>query len=216
MKIAICICDVDILDKSTEEYLQQYEKFLISLGHSVDYFYHRWNPHLDSTLPSTFYLEELVSKKEELIEKLSSILPKKFLKKSITFYGLMRATNLKINYEIANNISYDMCIGICSKINYFDYSVMCRELKIPKVNTVYTFGSKESKIFPYFSINYKFFYSDTLTFNKIAEFFRFLPNAITYLRRIPEDSNDMPLAYYIKTLNISNENSLAPIFGRTS
>ena len=46
MKIAICICDVDILDKSTEEYLQQYEKFLISLGHSVDYFYHRWNPHL--------------------------------------------------------------------------------------------------------------------------------------------------------------------------
>jgi len=213
MKIAICICD--ILDNPTEEYLRQYEKILISLGHSVDYFYHRWNHNLDITLPSTFYLEELISKKEELIEKMSSILPKQFLKKSITFYELMRATNLKINYEIKNHISYDMCIGICSKINYFDYSVMCRELKIPKINTVYTFGCKESKMFPYFSINYTFFYSDTLTFNKIAEFFRFLPTVITYLHRIPEDSNDMPLAFYIKTLNISNENSLAPILEGT-
>lgn len=216
MKIAICISDTGILDKTAEEYLHQYENFLINSGHSVDYFYHRWNPNLNSISHSTFYIDESVTKKEKLIEKLSSILPKKFLTKSITFYGLMRATNLKINYEIKNNISYDICIGICGKINYFNSNVMFKELKNPKVNTMYTFGSKVSKIFPYFSINYKFFYADTLTFNKIAEFFRFLPNAIAYLRRIPEDANDIPLAYYIKTLNISNENNPTPIFGGTT
>jgi hypothetical protein len=217
MKIAICVFDNDISDKATENYLLQYEKILS--GHSVDYFLHRWNSDLDALshpMPlNWFSVVEMTSRKEKIVEKLSSILPKKFLIKSLTFYGLMRATNLKINHEIENKMCYDLCIGIYGKIYPLDYTVMCKELKIPKINTVYTFNCKPSNLFPYFSINYKFFYSDTLTFNKISEFFRFLPNLITYLRNIPEDCDDMPLAFYIKNLNVINENTLA-IMGRLS
>lgn len=213
MKIAVCVCNVDLLDNNTKEYLCQYKKFLINRGHSVDYFLHQWSSDINAPTLNWFIVNEHISKKEKLIEKLSTFLPKKLLTKSITFYELMRAANLKINYEIENNISYDICIAICGKINYFDYNVMSRKLKNPKINTVYTFGCKESKIFPYFSINYKFFYSDTLTFNKIAEFFRFLPNTFEYLRSIPEDYNGMPLAYYIKALNVNNENTPSLNFG---
>lgn len=207
MKIAICVCNVE--QNSIIGYLQDYLAFLQDLNYEVDYFVHGWDDTLDEitqlasrlNIPSTNYLIEPVTKRTNIVE--SSNLPKSILTKATVFYSLMRAANLKTNYELKNHIMYDMCIGICGNINYATYhSIMRKKFISPNSNTVYTFNATASKQIPFFNVPHEFFYSDTLTFNKIAEFYRFLPELSTIA------TYDLPLAFYIKMLNMENKNQI--------
>jgi hypothetical protein len=212
MKIAICVCDVD--KNSITRYLPDYLVFLQELNHEVDYFVHGWDDTLDEitqissslNISSTNYLIEPVTKRANIVE--TSKLPKLISSKSTVLYSLMRSAHLKTNYELQNHILYDMCIGICGDINYATYhNIMRKKFISPNINTIYTFDAIYSthttdRQVPYFTIPHEFFYSDTLTFNKIAEFYRFFPE----LNKIA--IYELPLAFYIKMLNIENKNQI--------
>jgi hypothetical protein len=95
------------------------------------------------------------------------------------FYTIMRSAFLKKQYEFKNNFRYDMCIRLrydllfdehqCKVFNEFD-------LKVPECNTLYPCHTAPDKSqFPYFRLGDIFWYSDSVTFDRICNFYKWMP-----------------------------------------
>jgi len=118
------------------------------------------------------------------------------------FYSVMMSAHLKRIYEMNNNITYDLCIRLRydlyfdeHQINYFVYS----EFNINNLlyNTIYSCHSG-----PYI-LGDIFWYADSVTFDKICDFYRWLPffGKRTFPRK-KEISSEMIFYFYMKMLKM--------------
>jgi hypothetical protein len=91
------------------------------------------------------------------------------------FYSMMMSTHLKKKYEFENDFKYDVCIRMrCDlffsddQINYF-LNKQGNEFMFPKHNTIYSCHTNNLKLGDIF------FYSNSVTFDRICDFYRWIP-----------------------------------------
>lgn len=98
------------------------------------------------------------------------------------FYGVMRAASLKKKYESDNGFRYDMCIKFRydlffddNQINWF-FHENNTDTTLPVYNTVYAchIGTDSSQ-FPFHRMGDLFWYADSVTFDRICDFYRWIP-----------------------------------------
>lgn len=95
------------------------------------------------------------------------------------FYGVMRAAHLKKKYEIQNNFRYDMCFRFRfdlylpeEQLDWF----LETDVEVPKYNTFYSVHtSKDESQFPFHRMGDILWYADSVTFDRICDFYRWLP-----------------------------------------
>ena len=95
------------------------------------------------------------------------------------FYSIMYACHLKKMYEFENNFRYDVCIRMRTDMFFEDYQVkhfVSYDLVYPEVNTFYSCHTTKDGIqFPFHRLGDVFWYADSVTFNRICDFYRWLP-----------------------------------------
>jgi hypothetical protein len=117
------------------------------------------------------------------------------------YYSWMIAANLKRQYEIENNFEYDICIRGRTDLSFEseNQSELLKKMPLPKNNTIYTVHNNLKYDSP--SVGDLFFYSNSLTFDLVANFYRgciFFVDSLFSVKKIPEES----FFYYLKMLNI--------------
>jgi hypothetical protein len=124
------------------------------------------------------------------------------------FYSLMRAAEMKRKYEIDNGFEYDVCIRLrydqYIQENEIDY-ITSMILNV-KSNTVFTMHNRPHETYPFTIYGDVFWICNSLTYDKIASFYRALPSIDNNL--FAEGMGTPPenvLTHYIKDLNIKNE-----------
>jgi hypothetical protein len=90
------------------------------------------------------------------------------------FYSVMRSTFFKKKYELENNFRYDICFRMRCDLYFSDDELNVffnKELNsiIPKHNTIYSCHTHEMKLGDIF------FYSNSVTFDRICDFYKWLP-----------------------------------------
>lgn len=98
------------------------------------------------------------------------------------FYAVMRSAALKKKYELDNNFRYDMCIRMRydlylddHQINWF-FSHENTDARRPRYNTFYSCHTgKDHNQFPFHRIGDVFWYADSVTFDRICDFVRWIP-----------------------------------------
>jgi len=124
------------------------------------------------------------------------------------FYSVMYASYLKRKYELLNNLSYDMCIRLRCDLYLQDNEInsfIRNDLYRPEENTVYVcHAAKDSSFFPMHRVGDIFWYSDSITFNKICEYYRWLPMLGSKVLGTDsyEISTEHALYLYMKMLSI--------------
>ena len=231
MRIAVCFSgQLRTWRKCYESWHNLFSRFDIE----VDYFYHFWNFNtlaniLNDTTPNIISQDELdeiydiLKPKKFIIEdhdkNLKVINDLKIMGENYPlsggtpvywsggqFYSHMRSVHLKRQYEIEHNFNYDICFRMRADLFFNQSSIddFIREFKNPKSNTIYSSHNGQLKYFPYFKIGDMFYYSDSITFDKISEFYRFLP----VIGKTPFKNEDyppeVPFCFFIKMLKIDN------------
>ena len=130
------------------------------------------------------------------------------------FYGVMRAAHLKKKYEYENGFKYDMCIRL-------RYDLMLDDTQLEKYVDIVNFSLPEYNVvsschtsaagfitgFPFRKLGDIFWYSDSITFDRICDFYRWFPvmgkKAFAYNEQIFVES---VFYYYAKMLNINVKN----------
>jgi len=98
------------------------------------------------------------------------------------FYAVMRSAALKKKYEFDNHFRYDMCIRIRydlhlddHQINWF-FSHENTDARRPRYNTFYAcHTAKDHSQFPFHRLGDVFWYADSVTFDRICDFYRWIP-----------------------------------------
>jgi len=199
MKIAVCISGYS---KELTPHAETWIELFNSLNCEVNYFAHMWDNNADVTnsvlkiKPHKFIIEPDAKRKQ-----VSVILPE-----DDTLYSFMRSANLKRQDEINNHYFYDVCFNVNLNVKFHEETVeQFRDIFVkPKNNFIYTFNSEHVEYFPFFTLRNDFFFSNSLTFDKLAQFNRFLP--------VIKNAVPVPAlwGYYIKMLNIRNKNNILP------
>jgi hypothetical protein len=95
------------------------------------------------------------------------------------FYSIMHACHLKKMYEYEHNIRYDICIRMRTDLYFDDQQIkhfVGNNLVLPETNTFYScHTSKDESQFPFHRIGDIFWFADSATFNRICDFYRWLP-----------------------------------------
>jgi hypothetical protein len=95
------------------------------------------------------------------------------------FYSIMHACHLKKKYEYDNDFRYDVCIRMRTDMFFEDYQIkhfVSKDLAYPDSNTFYSCHTAKDDIqFPFHRLGDVFWYADSVTFNRICEFYRWLP-----------------------------------------
>lgn len=193
MRIAVCSSSGDT-DSLPDD--QNWIDFFNSLECKIDYFSHSWNT-------NNLSMKTVNSKIDfdEKFKKVSSSFPE-----HTSFYSFMQSANLKRQHEISNNFLYDVCISIDYTVR-FDHNTLTMfksSMTKPKHNFVYTFNSELVGQHPYFKLNHHLFFSDSLTFDKLSQFYRFVPLIET------ATTPTLLWGFYIKMLKIRNKNNILP------
>lgn len=114
------------------------------------------------------------------------------------FYAVMRATELKRQYEMEQGFEYDVCI----RVRYDEYlpedgiNKLIENLYLTSPNTIYTIQNRDITNYPFYSFGDVFWFSDSITFDKIANFYRVLPSIN---RELFKDSLNHLLPEYVFT-----------------
>ena len=123
------------------------------------------------------------------------------------FYSVMRAAHLKKIHEFENDFHYDLCIKMRCDMFFDDFQIdhfVRYDLVYPEVNTFYTcHTTKDPEQFPFHRLGDVFWFADSVTFNRICEFYRWLP----IIGKKSFNSNNLvgtehALYFYAKMLNI--------------
>jgi len=120
------------------------------------------------------------------------------------FYSIMKSTFLKRKYELENKFRYDICIRMrCDlffdeqQINYF-LNKQGNEFMVPKHNTIYSCHTNNMRLGDIF------FYADSVTFDRICDFYRWIP--IMGIRTFPTKHDTLgtedALYFYSRMLKI--------------
>jgi hypothetical protein len=124
------------------------------------------------------------------------------------FYSHMRAAHLKRQYEIENNFEYDICFRMRTDLFFSKdeldnkHANFIKDFK-PQPNTFYSCHTNSVDSFPFVRVGDLFYFCDSITFDKISQFYRFLPvigtNPFKNLAHCPPE---VPLAFFIKMLRL--------------
>ena len=128
------------------------------------------------------------------------------------FYSLMRSAHLKKRYEMNNNFRYDMVFKIRNdlyftddKIDKFlsinDYATWSPDLHIPKHNVMYSCHTGIHDEWPFTRVGDIFFYADSVTFDRVCDFYRWLPQITAFKDRKAQP--ELVLFYYLKMMKIN-------------
>lgn len=131
------------------------------------------------------------------------------------FYSLMRAAHLKKRYEMHNDFRYDMVFKIRNDLYFTDdainrflnlneYENWRIDLHTPKHNFMYSCHTGAHTEWPFIRVGDIFFYADSVTFDRVCDFYRWLPQITAFENR--KDGSVQPelvLFYYLKMMNIS-------------
>jgi len=124
------------------------------------------------------------------------------------FYSIMRSCHLKKKYEIDNGFRYDICFRMRYDLFFDDEQIdffSNIDFKIPKYNTLYTCHTRKIGVmqFPFYEIGDIFWYSDSLTFDRICDFYRWLPIiGKNSFNKSLEISTEQCLYFYCKMLRM--------------
>jgi hypothetical protein len=128
------------------------------------------------------------------------------------FYAVMRSCELKRQYEIENNFEYDVCI----RLRYDQYVPwgqvfdLIEILSTVKPNTIFSIHNRKIDVYPHFAIGDVFWFSDSLTFDKICDFYRHLPSIDISI--FDESRNhlipELVFYHYLKEIGIKNQTTL--------
>lgn len=95
------------------------------------------------------------------------------------FYSVMYAAHLKKQYEYEHDFRYDVCFRMRCDMYFSEKQIeyfLNNDLTYPEPNTFYSCHTgKDSLQFPFHRLGDVFWYADTVTFNRICEFYRWLP-----------------------------------------
>jgi len=194
MRIAVCISNGDTDSLPNDK---NWINFFSSLDYNnIDYFSHSWNT-------NNLSMKTVNSKIDfdAKFKQVSSSFPE-----HTCSYSFMQSANLKRQHEISNNFLYDVCISIDYTLK-FDHSTLTMFKSLmtkPKHNFVYTFNSELVEQHPGFKLNHRLFFSDSLTFDKLSQFYRFMPLIET------ATTSKLLWGFYIKMLKIRNKNNILP------
>jgi hypothetical protein len=191
MRIAIC------LSGQPRTWKKCFPRWMELFGHQgeIDFFFHLWDynslPRLLSS--KTQILDEPISE-EEKNDVISTLNPKKYVfdsKKPISYWNCNLPTSeqfgpwcidqyysryyvslLKQEYELENNFKYD--IVIWQRADLYAMPETNVMLDIPNSNTVYTTHNMTDKNLSVYRIGDIFYYSDSITSDHLALFYKFL------------------------------------------
>lgn len=121
------------------------------------------------------------------------------------FYGVMVAANLKSKYELEQGFKYDVCI----RLRYDQYipeseiDLIVETVNQVKPNTVYTMHNREHNGYPKVLYGDIFWIADSLTYDKIAMFYKAIPDIDSdlFVECTPPEN---VLTHYINSLSIKN------------
>jgi hypothetical protein len=95
------------------------------------------------------------------------------------FYGVMRASHLKKRHEIENNFRYDICFRFRFDLFLPEQQqqwLMDSDIEYPEHNTFYSVHTgKDNSQFPFHRMGDILWYADSVTFDRICDFYRWLP-----------------------------------------
>lgn len=100
---------------------------------------------------------------------------------SSQLYGIMHSAHLKKKHEYENNIKYDMCFRMRYDLYFDDHQIdwflsdRNTDINIPKYNTLYSCHTSLSPTPPFRRAGDIFWYSDSVTFDRICDVYRWLP-----------------------------------------
>jgi hypothetical protein len=144
-------------------------------------------------------------KKDER-EKVLDLARKKFSNYEVTLFAsigedkahnLWKASLQKRNYEIENQIEFDVCVGVCSTnfVNFNNTNI--NELV---KNKVYYTSGYYLKAAHRTGAHLNIFYCQSIEFDRVAEFFHSVKSIDTGLTKESEQ-----FFYHLKTLNFDTE-----------
>ncbi len=117
------------------------------------------------------------------------------------FYSAMRVAHLKCKQETLTGMSYDVCIRGRTDL-VFQKPELHRSLELPKDSTIYGVHTGYDTRVNDYQLGDIFYYADSPTFNKLSNFFRFMP----YLKEEMFTNGtppEFPFAFYTRMLNIT-------------
>lgn len=124
------------------------------------------------------------------------------------FYSAMRAAHFKREYEIEQGFQYDICFKLRSDLYFSDAAIdnFIGEFEYPQPNTIYSCHNGPADVFPWFRIGDIFYYSDSNTFDKLGDFYRWLPIIGTVPFGKDGYPPEIPFAFYVQMMLIKNKN----------
>lgn len=128
------------------------------------------------------------------------------------FYSVMRSANLKKQYEVQNNIIYDIVFRLRNDLYFTDENIdqfVTRndppqrkpDLHYPEYNSIYSCHTGTDHKWPFIRLGDIFFYANSLTFDRMCDFYRWLPHLELY-NIDPQISTEHSLFYYAKMMKI--------------
>ena len=126
---------------------------------------------------------------------------------SSQFYAIMRSAHLKKKYEFEHGFKYDMCLRMRYDLFFDEGQLGCllgHDLEMPEYNTLYScHTSRDEHTFPYVRLGDVFWYSDSVTFDRICDFYRWYP--VIGKKSFPNSSTgtEHTLYFYAKMLNMT-------------
>lgn len=131
------------------------------------------------------------------------------------YYSLMRSAHLKKRHEMNNNFMYDIVFKIRNDLHFSDgtidkflslneYSDCKSDLHIPKHNFMYSCHTGSSSDWPFTRVGDIFFYANSVTFDRICDFYRWLPQITAFDDKMQGSVlPELVLYYYAKMMKIN-------------
>jgi len=126
------------------------------------------------------------------------------------FYAVMHSAHLKKQHEIENNFRYDICFRMRYDLFFDDHQIdwflsdESKDLVYPEYNTFYSCHTgKDQNQYPFHRMGDIFWYADSVTFDRICDFYRWMP--IIGRRSFNENhvSTEHALYFYAKMLRMN-------------
>lgn len=123
------------------------------------------------------------------------------------FYSVMRSAHLKKKYEFKNGFRYDACIRMRYDLYFDDTQIeyfLNNDFVKPDINTVYPCHSGiDDSMFPYFRMGDIFWYADSVTFDRVCDFYRWLPIIGKKSFQNKNPSTEHTLYFYSKMIRMN-------------
>lgn len=119
------------------------------------------------------------------------------------YYGIKKAAELKRNYELKHNFTYDLVIRMRYDTVFLENSAFLfnYELEKPKPSTVYSTHTFPQDEIPFMKVGDIFFYSDSHTYDIVAQYVDYLPYVFESTRKFLHGSEPhLLLSTYLQSM----------------